>query len=702
MKSCATDELFGSNVFNDKVMRKRLPKDIYKKLRQTIDESLPLDSSVAESVAKAMKEWAIEKGATHYTHWFQPLTGITAEKHDSFISPTSDGGAIMEFSGKELTKGEPDASSFPSGGLRATFEARGYTAWDCTSPAFLQEDLAGVTLCIPTAFCSYTDEALDKKTPLLRSCEAINVQAKRILKLFGKDVKNVVVSVGPEQEYFLVDKEYYEKRLDLKFTGRTLFGQKAPKGQEMDDHYFGTLKERVSAYMSDVDRELWKMGVSAKTKHNEAAPSQHELAPVYSNCNIATDHNQLTMSTLKRIANRHNFACLMHERPFDGVNGSGKHVNWSLTTDGGANLLEPGKTPHENAQFLLFLCAVIEAIDKHAALLRASAASAGNDHRLGANEAPPAIISVFLGEQLEEILNNIDYDNPSEKTERIRLDVGVSTLPHFRKDTTDRNRTSPFAFTGNKFEFRMVGSNASIAGPCTIINTIVADTLCTMADELEGAKDFNCALHNVVQKSIRQHKRVIFNGNGYSDEWVAEAASRGLPNIDNTVDAIGEFIKDDTIALFNRHKVYSENELRSRFEIKLGKYSKVIHIEALTMIDMASKDILPAAIKFSAQLSDSIIKMKSTGAGVDTSTQERLLERLSKEIANFGSTLDKLRESVDRAEHIKDDIVALAEFYRDDTLKIMYDLRIFGDNMEAMVDRRIWPIPTYSDMLFYV
>ncbi len=702
MKECEAIRLFGSNVFSDRVMRERLPEDVYTKLRQTIDESRPLDSSVAAAVAEAMKEWAIEKGATHYTHWFQPLTGITAEKHDSFISPTSDGGAIMEFSGKELTKGEPDASSFPSGGLRATFEARGYTAWDCTSPAFLQEDLSGVTLCIPTAFCSYTDEALDKKTPLLRSCEAINVQAKRILKLFGKDVKNVVVSVGPEQEYFLVDKDYYERRLDLKFTGRTLFGQKAPKGQEMDDHYFGTLKERVSAYMADVDRELWKMGVSAKTKHNEAAPSQHELAPVYSNCNIATDHNQLTMLTLKRIANRHNFACLMHERPFDGVNGSGKHVNWSLSTDDGLNLLEPGKTPHENAQFLLFLCAVIEAIDKHSALLRASAASAGNDHRLGANEAPPAIISVFLGEQLEEILNNIDYDNPTEETKRVRLDVGVSTLPHFRKDTTDRNRTSPFAFTGNKFEFRMVGSNASIAGPCTIINTIVADTLAAMADKLESAEDFNAALHNVVQKSIREHKRVIFNGNGYSEEWVEEAAKRGLPNIDNTVDAIGEFISESTIELFNRHKVYSETELRSRFEIKLGKYAKVIHIEALTMIDMASKDILPSAIKYSSELSETIVRMKSTGVNLDTSVQESLLKDLSAAISKFGRTLDALKASVDKAEHIGDDLVSLARFYRDDTLKIMSELRVYGDSMESMVDRRLWPIPTYSDMLFYV
>lgn len=702
MNSSTPIKIFGSNVFNDKVMRERLPKDVYKALRKTIDESLPLESSVAEAVAGAMKDWAIEKGATHYTHWFQPLTGITAEKHDSFLSPSGNGGAIMEFSGKELIKGEPDASSFPSGGLRATFEARGYTAWDCTSPAFLQEDLSGVTLCIPTAFCSYTGEALDKKTPLLRSCEAINVQAKRILKLFGKNIKNVTVSVGPEQEYFLVDKQYYEKRLDLKFTGRTLFGQRAPKGQEMDDHYFGTLKERVSAYMSDVDRELWKMGVSAKTKHNEAAPSQHELAPVYSSCNIATDHNQLTMSTLKRIANRHNFACLMHERPFDGVNGSGKHVNWSLTTDDGINLLEPGKTPHENAQFLLFLCAVIEAIDKHAALLRASAASAGNDHRLGANEAPPAIISIFLGDQLEEILNNIDCDNPLEKAHRERLDVGVSTLPHFRKDTTDRNRTSPFAFTGNKFEFRMVGSNASIAGPCTIINTIVADTLSSMADELEDADDFNVALHNVVQKSIRAHKRVIFNGNGYSDDWVAEAEKRGLPNIDNTVDAIGQFISEDTVCLFEKYGVYSETELRSRFDIKLDKYSKVVHIEALTMIDMAAKDIMPAAIKYSTVISENIIKIKDTGIDADTSVQQRTLKNLSDAITSFGNILDKLRASVSEAEKITCDTEKLAKYYRDNTVPIMKELRTVGDYMESLVDRQYWPIPTYSDMLFYV
>ena len=702
MSSCNVIDIFGSNVFNDHVMKERLPEETYNAIRKTIDESIPLDSSVAEVVANAMKEWAIEKGATHYTHWFQPLTGITAEKHDSFLSPTSDGSAIMEFSGKELIKGEPDASSFPSGGLRATFEARGYTAWDCTSPAFLQEDLSGVTLCIPTAFCSYSGEALDKKTPLLRSCEAIDTQAKRILKLFGKDVKKVDVCVGPEQEYFLVDKDLYEKRLDLKFTGRTLFGQKAPKGQELDDHYFGTLKERVSAYMSDVDKELWKMGVSAKTKHNEAAPSQHELAPIYSNCNTATDHNQLTMSTLKRIANRHNFACLLHERPFNGVSGSGKHVNWSLSADGSINLLEPGKTPHENAQFLLFLCAVIEAIDKYAPLLRASAASAGNDHRLGANEAPPAIISIFLGEQLEEVLDNIVCDNPSEKTVRARLDVGVSTLPHFRKDTTDRNRTSPFAFTGNKFEFRMVGSNASIAGPCTIINTIVADTLSEMADKLENATDFNSALHSVVQESIRNHRRVIFNGNGYSDEWVQEAKRRGLPNIDNTVDAIGEFINEKNIEVFGKHGVYSRAELNSRYEIKLEKYAKVIHIEALTMLDMASKDILPASIKFATELSDNIAKVKSAYSRADVSVQKKLLKNITEAIANFGDTLDKLKVSIEKAEHMNGDIEGLAKFYRDDTLVIMDKLRSIGDYMESVVDRKIWPIPSYSDMLFYV
>ncbi|MBQ6998892.1 MAG: glutamine synthetase III [Clostridia bacterium] len=702
MSSCNPIDIFGSNVFNDRVMKERLPKDTYNALKKSIDESLPLDSSVAEVVAGAMKDWAIEKGATHYTHWFQPLTGITAEKHDSFISPTPNGGAIMEFSGKELIKGEPDASSFPSGGLRSTFEARGYTAWDCTSPAFLQEDLSGVTLCIPTAFCSYTGEALDKKTPLLRSCEAINVQAKRILKLFNKETKNITVCIGPEQEYFLVDKDLYEKRLDLKFTGRTLFGQKPPKGQELDDHYFGTLKERVASYMSDVDRELWKMGVSAKTKHNEAAPSQHELAPIYSSCNIATDHNQLTMSTLKRIAHRHNFACLMHERPFNGVNGSGKHVNWSLSTDDGQNLLDPGKTPSENAQFLLFLCAVIEAIDKHAPLLRASAASAGNDHRLGANEAPPAIISIFLGEQLEEILDNIVCDNPSGDTERVRLDVGVSTLPHFRKDTADRNRTSPFAFTGNKFEFRMVGSNASIAGPCTIINTIVADTLSDMADELENASDFNTALHNVVQRSIREHRRVIFNGNGYSDEWVEEAKRRGLPNIDNTVDAIGEFISPQTVELFSKHGVYTQTELSSRYEIKLEKYAKVIHIEALTMVDMAAKDILPAALRFSTALSDNIIKIKTAAPNADTSVQEEMLKNITDAIARFGSTLDKLKLSIDKAEHITDDIAYLAQFYRDDTLAIMDSLRVIGDYMESVVGRDMWPIPSYSDMLFYV
>ena len=702
MSSNNSLEMFGSNVFGDQVMKQRLPEDTYNALKKTIDEDLPLDSSVAEVVANAMKDWAIEKGATHYTHWFQPLTGITAEKHDSFLSPTSDGGAIIEFSGKELIKGEPDASSFPSGGLRATFEARGYTAWDCTSPAFLQEDLSGVTLCIPTAFCSYSGEALDKKTPLLRSCEAISVQTKRILKLFGKDVKKVDVCIGPEQEYFLVDKDLYEKRLDLKFTGRTLFGQKAPKGQELDDHYFGTLKERVASYMSDVDRELWKMGVSAKTKHNEAAPSQHELAPVYNNCNIATDHNQLTMSTLKRIANRHNFACLLHERPFNGISGSGKHVNWSLSADGKTNLLEPGNTPHENAQFLLFLCAVIEAIDKYAPLLRASAASAGNDHRLGANEAPPAIISIFLGDQLEEILDNIVCDNPSEETKRVRLDVGVSTLPHFRKDTTDRNRTSPFAFTGNKFEFRMVGSNASIAGPCTIINTIVADTLSDMADVLEKADDFNQALHSVVQESIRKHRRVIFNGNGYSNEWVEEAAKRGLTNIDNTVDAIGQFIEEDTVKLFSKFGVYSEAELNSRYDIKLQKYAKVVHIEALTMVDMAAKDILPTAIKFSTQISDNINAIKKANPKANVKIQKKLLKNITDAIADFGETLEELSVSIDIAEHMEGDTASLARFYRDNTLPIMASLRETGDYIESLVDRELWPIPTYSDMLFYV
>ncbi|MBE7031184.1 MAG: glutamine synthetase type III [Ruminococcaceae bacterium] len=705
IKSGYTDltKIFGMNVFSNRAMKERLPEDVYEALHRTIDEGRPLESSVAEVVAAAMKEWAIERGATHYTHWFQPLTGVTAEKHDSFLSPTTEGGAIMEFSGKELIKGEPDASSFPSGGLRATFEARGYTAWDCTSPAFLKEDSSGVTLCIPTAFCSYTGEALDKKTPLLRSCEAVNVQALRILKLFGKDdVKRVEVSVGPEQEYFLVDRELYEKRMDLKFTGRTLFGQRAPKGQEMDDHYFGTLKERVSAFMHDLDMELWRAGVSAKTKHNEAAPSQHELAPIYSSCNIATDHNQLTMETMKKIANRHGFACLLHEKPFEGVNGSGKHNNWSLTTDTGSNLLEPGKTPHENAQFLLFLCAVLKAIDEHAAILRASAASAGNDHRLGGHEAPPAIISVFLGDQLTEILENIEQDNPSEKKHYGRLNVGVSTLPGLRRDTTDRNRTSPFAFTGNKFEFRTVGSNASIAGPNTIINTIVAESLCEIADRLEQAPDFESALHDIIKELVTKHKRVVFNGNGYSEEWVEEAARRGLPNIPNSVDAFEEFISDEVIRVFGKHHVYSEIELRSRYEIKLEKYIKVRHIEALTMCDMAHKDILPAAVKFSTDLSEQIIKAKQTGLNLNCTVTEELLGAVMDAIDGFGKTLHLLEESVTKAEAMAGDLAVQARFYRDVTLDLMNRLRDYGDKLESMVDRKLWPIPTYSDMLFYV
>lgn len=695
-------ELFGRNVFGDQVMQERLPRSTYKALKRTIDEGLPLDASVAEVVANAMKDWAIEHGATHYTHWFQPLTGITAEKHDSFLCTSAQNHAIMEFSGKELIKGEPDASSFPSGGLRATFEARGYTAWDCTSPAFLREDLAGVTLCIPTAFCSYTGEALDKKTPLLRSCEAISRQAVRILRLFGNDrVNRVTVSVGPEQEYFLVDKELYEKRIDLKFTGRTLFGQRPPKGQEMDDHYFGTLKERVACFMSDVDRELWKMGVSAKTEHNEAAPSQHELAPIYTTCNIATDHNQLTMATLKQIANRHGFACLLHEKPFAGVNGSGKHNNWSLTTDDGQNLLDPGKTPHENAQFLLFLCAVIKAIDEFAGLVRASAASAGNDHRLGANEAPPAIISIFLGDQLGKILEDIETDHPSKKQARGILDVGVVTLPDLYKDTTDRNRTSPFAFTGNKFEFRMVGSNASIAGPNTIINTIVAESLCQIADKLEGAEDFESALHQELQDIVRKHKRVLFDGNGYSQEWVEEAARRGLPNIDNTVDAIAEFINPEVIRVFEKHHVYSEVELHARHDIKLEKYTKVIHIEALTMLDMSKKDIIPAVLRFSNRLSDSVIKAQQAGV-LDVSFQQKLLFDVTDTLAQFGQTAEQLEAAVATAEAMTEDMRAQACYYRDMVLPLMETLRGYGDHLESVVDRELWPYPAYSDMLFYV
>jgi len=692
-------EIFGSNVFNDSVMRERLPKATYKALKKTIDEGLPLDPAVAEVVASAMKDWAIEKGATHFTHWFQPMTGITAEKHDSFINPTSDGKVILEFSGKELIKGEPDASSFPSGGLRATFEARGYTAWDCTSPAFIKDD----SLCIPTAFCSYTGEALDKKTPLLRSMEALSKQAMRVLKVLGNTTaKRVITTVGPEQEYFIIDKDMYDMRKDLIFTGRTLFGAKPPKGQELEDHYFGTIKERIAAYMKEADEELWKLGVSAKTRHNEVAPAQHEIAPIFSTTNIATDHNQLVMETLKKVALRHGLVCLLHEKPFAGVNGSGKHNNWSMSTDDGQNLLEPGHTPHENAQFLVFLCAVIKAVDEYADLLRVSAANPGNDHRLGANEAPPAIISIFLGEQLTDILEQIEDGGAKSSKKGGELKIGVSTLPALPKDTTDRNRTSPFAFTGNKFEFRMVPSSASIAGPNFVLNTIVAEILSQFADKLEKAKNLDSEIQKLLKDTVKNHKRIIFNGNNYSDEWVKEAEKRGLPNIRSTVEAIKAIVDKKNIKVMETHKVLSKVEMESRYEINLEAYIKTINIEALTMLDMAKRQILPAAIEFTTRLAESVNSIKATGLKVDVSAQSELLAEVSSTAASFKKNIAALEKVLDKANGMHGDTFRLASFYRDEVFAKMGDLRADGDKLETLVDADLWPIPTYGDMLFNV
>ena len=631
MEKFSVSEIFGENVFNDAVMQERLPKKTYKRLREVIEGGHDLDLATADVVAHEMKEWAIEQGATHYTHWFQPLTGVTAEKHDSFITaPMENGKVLMSFSGKELIKGEPDASSFPSGGLRATFEARGYTAWDCTSPAFVRHDAAGATLCIPTAFCSYTGEALDQKTPLLRSMEAVNAQALRLLRLFGNTTsKRVTPSVGAEQEYFIVDRQKYLKRKDLIFTGRTLFGAMPPKGQEMDDHYFGAIRERIGAYMKDVNKELWKLGVSAKTQHNEVAPAQHELAPIYAECNVATDHNQLIMETLKKVAGRHGLQCLLHEKPFAGVNGSGKHNNWSITTDDGINLLDPGSTPHENIQFLLVLTCILKAVDEHADLLRASAADVGNDHRLGANEAPPAILSIFLGEQLEDVLTQlISTGNATHSLKGEKLETGVKTLPDFMRDATDRNRTSPFAFTGNKFEFRMVGSQASIAQPNVVLNTIVADAFAEACDILEKADNFDEAVHDLIKKYAIEHQRIVFNGNGYSDEWVAEAEKRGLPNIKSMVDAIPAYATDKAVALFEKFGVFTKVELESRVEIEYETYAKTINIEAKAMIDIAGKQIIPAVIKYTTNLASSINAVKAAGAA-DVSVQTELLSETS-------------------------------------------------------------------------
>ena len=692
-------DIFGSLVFNDTVMKEKLPKDTYKKLRKTIDNGEPLTLDTANIVATAMKDWAIEKGATHFTHWFQPMTDVTAEKHDSFICPTVDGKVIMEFSGKELIKGEPDASSFPSGGLRATFEARGYTAWDPTSYAFIKDG----SLCIPTAFCSYGGEALDKKTPLLRSMEAIDKQAMRILKLFGNTTsKKVTSTVGPEQEYFLVDKDLYEQRKDLIFTGRTLFGAKPPKGQELEDHYFGQIKPRVSAYMKELDEELWKLGILAKTKHNEVAPAQHELAPIYTTTNIATDHNQLTMELMKKIALKHNLVCLLHEKPFAGVNGSGKHNNWSISTDDGINLLEPGKTPYDNAQFLLFLCAVIKAVDEYQDLLRISVSSAGNDHRLGANEAPPAIVSMFVGEQLEAILDALENDEDYSEKKKEKMEIGVHVLPTFTKDTTDRNRTSPFAFTGNKFEFRMLGSAFSISGPNVVLNTTVAEELEQFADELEKADDFQKALSKLIQKTIREHKRIIFNGNNYSDEWVEEAKKRGLLNLKSSAEAIPHFVDDKNIKLFTKHGIYTETEMRSRCEILLENYAKIINIEALTMIDMIKKDIIPAVCEYTQMLANAALSKKSLSASVNTQVEEHLTDKLSNLTACLYKATENLEDSLIKAKDYENDMETYAKFYHDTVFANMQDARAIVDEMEVNTAGDYWPFPTYSDLLFSV
>ena len=696
-------EIFGENVFNDAVMQERLPKKVYKRLKDVISQGRDLDLETADVVAHEMKEWAIEKGATHYTHWFQPLTGVTAEKHDSFITaPMANGKVLMSFSGKELIKGEPDASSFPSGGLRATFEARGYTAWDCTSPAFVRQDAAGATLCIPTAFCSYTGEALDQKTPLLRSMEAINIQSMRLLKLFGNTTsKKVTPSVGPEQEYFLVDRQKYLKRKDLIFTGRTLFGAMPPKGQEMDDHYFGAIRERIAAYMRDVNKELWKLGVSAKTQHNEVAPAQHELAPIYAEANVAVDNNQLVMETLKKVAGRHGLTCLLHEKPFAGVNGSGKHNNWSIITDDGINLLDPGKTPHDNIQFLLVLTCIMKAVHKHADLLRESAADAGNDHRLGGNEAPPALISIFLGEQLQDVLAQLI--STGEATRSLKgevLQTGVKTLPDFMKDATDRNRTSPFAFTGNKFEFRMVGSNDSIAAPNVVLNTIVAEAFSDACDVLEKAGDFEMAVHNLIKEQAIAHQDIVFNGNGYSPEWVEEAERRGLPNITNMVDAVPALTTEKAIALFEKFNVFTEAELKSRSEILYESYAKALNIEARAMIDMAGKQVIPAVIKYTTVLATSINTVKAA-CPADTSAQESLLTEVSALLAEAKSALGDLVEAAEKA-YVMEAGRAQAVCCRDELKAAMDALRAPVDKLEMIVDKDMWPMPSYGDLIFEV
>ena len=691
-------EYFGSLVFDDKVMKERLDPKIYKQLRKTIDDGEQLSINVANAVAAAMKEWAVEKGATHYTHWFQPLTGITAEKHDSFISPSPDGRVIMEFSGKELIKGEPDASSFPSGGLRATFEARGYTAWDPTSYAFIK----GKTLCIPTAFASYGADALDKKTPLLRSMQALNIQALRVLKLFGnEDVTKVVTSVGPEQEYFLVPKELYAKRKDLIYTGRTLFGARPPKGQELDDHYFGTIKPRVLAYMEDLNDELWKLGILAKTQHNEVAPAQHELAPIYTTTNLATDNNQLTMEIMQKVAERHGLVCLLHEKPFKGVNGSGKHNNWSIGTNTGVNLLTPGETPYENVQFLLFLVAVIKAVDEYQDLLRLSVATAGNDHRLGANEAPPAVISIFLGDELSGVLDAIENETEYEGAKQKYMKLGVDVLPQFRRDTTDRNRTSPFAFTGNKFEFRMLGSSNSIACCNMMLNSAVAESLKQFADILENSDDFENDVHNLIRDTIKAHKRIIFNGNGYDDAWIEEAEKRGLSNLKTTADAMPHLLDEKNVEMLTSHKVFSKIELESRMEIMLENYVKQVNIEALTMVDMTGKQIIPAIETYLMKLLKNATMKKALSADFSCAYETANIEKLSAACDEMSANAGILDRLADHLNHI-DDIVEQANFVRDEILPQMDVLREYADAAEAVVDAEIWPLPTYGELLFGV
>ena len=703
MESNVISNVFGTKVFNDEVMQEYLPKKTYQALKKTIENGEELTPEMANVVAHGMKEWALSNGATHYTHWFQPMTGVTAEKHDSFISAESDSRAVLEFNGKELIKGEPDASSFPSGGLRATFEARGYTAWDCTSPTFLREDAIGVTLCIPTAFCSYTGEALDKKTPLLRSMEAISKQAVRVLKLLGKtDVTNVSCSVGPEQEYFLVDRNKFLQRKDLIFTGRTLFGAMPPKGQELDDHYFGSIRERQASFMNELNIELWKLGILSKTQHNEVAPAQHEMAPIYDSANIATDHNQLVMETMKKVARRHGLECLLHEKPFAGVNGSGKHNNWSIVTNNGENLLSPGSAPHNNTQFLLFLAAVIAAVDEHAALLRMSASNPGNDHRLGADEAPPAIISIFLGEQLEDIVEQIiETGTATHSLKGGKMDIGVSSIPPVKKDATDRNRTSPFAFTGNKFEFRMLGSSMSIADANTVLNAAVADVLEKMAEELETALDVNEAAEKLIQKTLKEHRKIIFNGNGYSDEWVAEAEQRGLPNVRTMVDATPSLTDPKTVTMFENQNVFSKTELESRAEINYESYAKAINIEAKAMIDMATKQYIPSVIKYTTSLAESINSIQKACPEADISVQTSILKQCSSLLASTREALIALREINEKAGAIEE-AKTQAEFYRDQVFPAMNKLRAPIDELEMLVDKEDWPVPSYGDMLFEV